>query len=324
MPRARLAPVAPLAGALAALALAAPARAELPPPFAYNYGEIESARTAALGGATRATASSATALYQAPSGMVTTRVYHIEALGQITPEVGRQAYGGSIVDSVTGRLAGGLGVVAGAVDPEGLDRSFLDARLALAFPLTERFAVGLTGRYAKISQTGLGPFGDSKVSGGLVDPEEGRSPLVDTFSFDAGLTLRMSDALSASLVGQNLSYPNNGLLPTTLAGGLAYGSSNFTLEVDALADFNSYEATSGRFMLGGEYLVGQHVPLRLGYRYDQGASLHSLSGGLGYIGNEFSIEASLRRSLSEEGATMVVFGLAYFLESTGFTRAPSD
>ena len=52
--------------------------------------------------------------------------------------------------------------------------------------------------------------------------------------------------------------------------------------------------------------------------------MHALSGGLGYIGNEFSVEASVRRTLSSDvGATTVVIGLAYFLESSGITRAGS-
>ena len=32
----------------------------------------------------------------------------------------------------------------------------------------------------------------------------------------------------------------------------------------------SCQATA-RVMLGGEYLIGDHVPVRLGYRFDQGA-----------------------------------------------------
>ena len=112
------------------------------------------------------------------------------------------------------------------------------------------------------------------------------------------------------------------MLPTTLGGGLGFGTRELTVEVDGLADFNSYDRTTGRVMAGGEYLASQQVPLRLGYRYDQGADLHALSAGLGYIGEEFSFEAAVRRTLSDPGATTIVIGLAYFLESTGFTRSP--
>lgn len=292
----------------------------LPPPVIYNYGETDEPRGAAMSGAIRALGNGATALFTNPADMVETRVYHIEALAQITPETGRQAYGGVIVDSVTGRLAGAVSVVGGFMDKDGIDRSTLDVRGGLAYPISDKFFLGLSGRYAKVSQGGLGVFGKDPVSGGLVDPGGGRFAFVNTMTFDAGLTIRASDSFFISAVGQNLTYPNNGLLPTLVGGGIAYGNQDLSIEADGVADLSSYAKPTARLMLGGEYLAGDHFPLRLGYRYDQGAKLHWLSGGLGYIANEFSVEASVRRSLSNPGATMLVFGVAYFLESTGVTK----
>lgn len=291
-------------------------------PLAYNYGEQETARSAAMGGALRAFGNSTAAVYQNPAGMVSTRVYHLEGVAQLTPEAERQVYGGAIVDSVTGRLAGGLAISGGAIDPNGLDRSLLDARMSLAYPLGNSVALGAGARYAKITQDGLGPLGESKASGGLVDPEGGRFPFVDNFSFDAGLLVRLGDALRLGASGQNLSYPGHALLPTTLGGGLGYGTQDLSLEVDVLADFNSYDDTSARFMVGGEYLLGDHVPLRAGYRYDAGGAIHALSAGLGYIGTEFGIEGAMRRTLGDEASTTVVLQLGYFLESSGLTRTP--
>lgn len=309
---------------------------QLPPQVAYNYGENDTARAAAMGGALRALGSGTTAMFMNPADMVETRVYHIDAFAQITPEAARQVYGGSIVDSVTGRLAGGIAVTGGFLDPDGVDRSQLDVRISLAYPISDKLFLGLGGRYAKIGQDpkprtkagrGGAPFGAGdidKAAGGLVDPEGGRFALVNTVTFDAGLTARLGDSVYVGIVGQNLSYPNNALLPTTFGGGIGYGTKDFGLEVDGLADFNSFEKTTARFMVGGEYLAGDHFPLRVGYRFDQGADIHWLSAGSGYIGKEFSIEASVRRSLSDPGATMIVIGLAYFLESSGLTRAPTD
>ncbi len=305
--------------------LGATARAEgtdLDPPVAYNYGELETPRSAAMGGALRAAGNSAAAVFLNPAAMLSTRVYHLEGLAQLTPEAARQMYAGAIVDSVTGRLAGGVSVAGGIVDPNGLDRSVLDARVALAYPLGDAIGAGITGRYLKVNQQGLGVFGDSKVSGGLVDPEGGRSPLVDTFSFDAGLDARLGNALRLGVAGQNLTYPGHGLAPTTLGGGIAYAAADFTIEADGLADFTSYSDTTARIMLGGEYLLGDHFPLRLGYRYDQGSASNAISAGLGYVGTEVAVEGAVRRSLDDTPATTLVFSLAYFLESTGLTRAP--
>ena len=49
---------------------------------------------------------------------------------------------------------------------------------------------------------GLGPLGNSRVSGGLYDPDDlpdGRDALVNTLSFDAGITIRATDRASASV-----------------------------------------------------------------------------------------------------------------------------
>src|ERR1044071_10505709 len=77
---------------------------QLVPEVGCNYGEIESARAAAMGGAMRALGNGVTGVYQNPANIALTRVYHLEALAQIWPQARRQTYGASAVDSATGRL----------------------------------------------------------------------------------------------------------------------------------------------------------------------------------------------------------------------------
>ncbi|WP_437297064.1 hypothetical protein [Sorangium sp. So ce426] len=323
------------AGALLMASAAGPAAAadELPPQLAYAYGENETPRAAAFGGALRALGNGTSAVFLNPSAMVETRVYHLQALFQGSPEAGRHAYGGVVVDSVTGKLAGALSFVGGFVDMDdgGIKRSYLDVRAGLAYPLTERVFVGLTGRYAKITQDGTlleGGLGDSSVSGGLRAWDNGklvgRHSFVDEFTFDAALTVKATDSLYIAAVGQNLTYPDNGLLPTTVGGGIGLGTADFSIEVDGLADLNSYRDTTFRLMAGGEYLVADHFPLRAGYRFDQGADQHALSFGLAYVGTQFAVEGTVRRALAGGGPTTFVVGLAYHLESSGLTRGSSD
>jgi opacity protein-like surface antigen len=302
---------------------------ETPAPFGYNYGEVESTRSAAFGGAMRAAGNGTTAPFLNPANMALTRIYHIEAMAQITPEVGRQVYGGAIVDSTTSALAGGVAVSGGFLEPswidDGIDRSWMDLRIALAYPITQNFLVGLGGRYLKVTEEGNGPFTNSKASGGLVDDEgTGRFALSNLPTFDAGVTLRLADMVYVGLSGQNLTFAGTGLMPTTLGGGVAVGTQDFTIEADGVADFHSYAEASARVMAGGEYLLVDHVPLRLGYRFDQGANSHQLSGGVGYTSREFSIEASVRRTLVGPDATVIVFGIAYHLESSGLTKQPEE
>ena len=321
-----------LAAAAGLAVLAAPRRAAaeptpLAPQVAYNYGENETPRAAGMGGALRALGNSTAAMFMNPAAMAETRVYHIEALAQISPEARRQVYGGVVADSITGRLAGGISAVGGFVDPDGLDRSYLDVRVGLAYPITDRLFVGLSGKYAKIIQEGTlrtGGLGESALSGGLRDEAGDGLASVDEMTFDAGIVARVSDSIYVSAVGTNLTYPAHGLLPTTFGGGIGLGTSDFSIEADAIADFSSYLDTTMRLMIGGEYLAANHFPIRLGYRFDQGAQEHAISGGLGYIANELAIEASVRRALASPGATTIVVGLTYHLEASGLTRAPAE
>ena len=247
--------------------------------------------------------------------MATSRVYHLAALAQIWPEANRQSYGAAAVDSSTSRVAGGLSGTYTIQDADGLKRKATDLRFALAFPISERLYVGAVGKYLKVTQDGLGPFGYSLPSAGLQN-----GAIVNGFSFDAGLTVKPADILSFSLVGTNLTNPGNGLRPLGLGGGVGVGTSDFSLEGDVAADFTTYDSTKLRYMLGGEYLAADHFPLRAGYRYDDGQKSHAVAGGVGYVEQSFAAELSLRRTVSGEASTTVLIALQYFLESTGLTK----
>jgi len=301
---------------------------QLPPPYVFAYGENETPRSLAMGGAVRALGNGTTALFANPANMALSRLYHVEAIGQFTPEATRALGGASIVDSITSstNIAGGMSLIGGLVDPDGLDRSYVDTRINAALPLGDRFFLGAGARYMRMIQDGFGLLDDraaktySAVSGGLVESGK-RKPLVDTITFDIGATLRITESVHLGVVGQNLTHPGNSFLPTTLGAGLGYGTKDISLEADGVADFDSWDKTTYRLMVGGEYLAGDHYPIRLGYRFDQGANVHAVSGGFGYVGTEFAAEISVRRTISTTiNATMIGLALTYHLESSGLTR----
>ncbi|MBM4359936.1 MAG: hypothetical protein FJ096_17670, partial [Deltaproteobacteria bacterium] len=147
---------------------------QLPPQFAYDYGETATPRSAGVG-AMHALGGGLTAIFLNPANLGLTRSYHLGAIGQFTPEAGRQLYGGAVMDS-TRRFSGGVSFVGGFQDPDGLDRSTVDTRLALGFAVTKEFLVGVGGRFLNVDQDGLGPLGPSRASGGLVDPEDAPGP----------------------------------------------------------------------------------------------------------------------------------------------------
>jgi hypothetical protein len=296
-------------------------RSGLDPSLGYNYGEIETARLAATGGAHRALSSSLGALFVNPANIAIERVYHLGAFAQIWPEARRQSYGAGAVDSIgsSSRVAGAAGVTYNFQDPDGVDRRWTDARFALAYPFSEQFYFGVGGRYLLLSQNGLGPLGPSLASGGLSDQQ-----IVRAFSFDAGTTFKATPELAISLTGSNLANPGHGFLPTTVGGGIGYGAKQFAVEADVVGDFTSWQETQARAMVAFELLIADHYGLRAGYRYDQGADSHAVSGGVGYIDRMFIFDIGLRRIVSGEAATTVVLGFTYHLETTGLTPSPGD
>ena len=296
-------------------------KSQLPPENGYNYQEIETPRLTATNGATRALSSSTEALFDNPANMSIARFYHLSALAQIWPESRRQSYGAAAVDSVgsSARVAGGVGATYNTQDTDGINRRWTDVRFALSYPFSDQLYMGVAGRYLALSQSGLGPLGPSLASGGLSGEH-----IVHGFTFDAGATFKPASGLALSVVGTNLSNPGNGFQPMGVAGGIGYGKELFSLEGDLAADFTTWDRTTVRAMAGGEVLAGDHFPLRAGYRYDDGAKSHSISGGLGYIDTTFAAEIAVRRVVSGEAATAIVFGFTYHLDSNGLTQGETD
>ena len=308
----------------AVLCVAGPALAdpsELPPEVGYDYSHLETARTAAMGGALRAFSNSVEALQDNPANLAATRVYHMGALAQFWSGAARQSYAASIVDSIVSRsrMAGGISGHWLFQDPDGIERRAMDLRVGLGVPLSDKFLVGASARYLDLRQDGF-PRGldpeilpPSLATGGLRNKS-----IIQDITFDAGISVRPVPSVALSLVGYNLTDPGHGLLPLQFGGGLGYGTSLFTIEADVVGDFTTYEDTKLRGMGGIEYLAGGQYPLRVGYRYDQGQESHAISGGLGYVSREFSFDLALRRILGDNAATVFFFGLRYHVEALGF------
>jgi len=275
----------------------------------YDLGKIETPRDIAFGGAQTALGTSTTALYGNPANMAMAHVYHFEGLAMISPEARRQTYGAGVVDSNTSALSGGFGGTWNMQDPDGIHRQWTDLRLGLAYPLGDRFSVGAAGRYLRADQgISSGPLGASLVSDGLPN-----GPIFNSFTFDLGATLVPMDGLRIGIVGKNLTDPGNGLAPTYVQGGVGYTQSIFAIEADALADFTTWKGTRARYMLGGEVFLANRVPLRLGYRYDDGEKVHALSGGLGYVDKHWSFEASASHDIvGSNPSTMIGLSLRLF------------
>jgi hypothetical protein len=295
---------------------------ELPAEVGYNYDEIETARTAGAAGAVRAWGNSLSALFTNPANMAAARVYHMGAFAQIWPEAKRQSYGAGAVDSIvsSSKVAGGVGATWNFQDNDGgIDREWSDIRFALAYPVSDRFQMGVGGRYMWLKENGNGPLGWSLASAGLADQN-----IVRGFSLDAGATLRPSQNFAFALVGNNITNPDHGFQPTSAGGAFGVAFGDFSGEADVMVDFTTWDRTTVRPMVGLEALFVDHIGARLGYRYDSGAASHALSIGAGYIDRTFDVDVGVRRTLVGDVATAIVVGFTYHLESTGLTPTPGD
>lgn len=300
------------------VALAEPS--SLPPEVGYARGEMESPRSAAMGGALRALGNSLDGLYLNPANMATSRVYHLGAVGQIWTQAQKQSYGGAAVDSILNpeRIAGGIAVTTTDQDPDGMKRNSLDMRFALAFPFSDKVFFGASVKYLTLSQ-------DSGPSSALTPTQATaglrKESILREISVDAGLTVKPIPELSIAVVGVNLTNPDTALMPLLVGGGIGFGTADFSIEVDVNADFTTYDKTSLSFHGGGEYLIAGMVPLRAGYAYDQAFERQAVSFGAGFLSPEFAIDAAMRISVEGPVATALMLGLKYHLDGAGIVTA---
>ncbi|MGF1467957.1 MAG: hypothetical protein ACFCGT_17690 [Sandaracinaceae bacterium] len=283
------------------------------PPVAEN---METARTLAMGLGARASATSTSAVAVNPAGMGIGRHYHIESAGLYEPQDSRFAVGGTVVDSSSGPVQ--AGVHFRYIHGNGkYGHAGFDTRASLAMPLGDAFAVGLTGRYVSFWQQG----------------QENRSPPhAQGFTFDAAIRVTPTQGLHIAALGNNLLEIANcpagsatvcygrGLLPRTVGGSVSYTfEDSLTLAFDGLADLSTNRSIDGKLvpegLFGGavEYFTGE-IPIRVGYYFDTLRSLHVFSGGLGFVTEQFAVEASVRQQINRDAATTLLASFRYFVQ----------
>ncbi len=294
------------------------------PEYGWNYGEIESPRTLAMGGASRAWGWSTSAIAANPANTVAQHVYHFEGLFGMDTTAHRLTFGAGVLDSATSRVSLGLLAVKNDIgnDSDPYQRHAIDVRAAAAYPLSDRFSFGVTGRYLSVKQDGSGPLGASPVSQGSGDPN------FQNFTFDAGLTATPVESLRLSLVGYNLTATGNPLAPLMLAGGVGLKLGDFTAEVDGIGvDATTWGSWKARVQVGAELLVADRFPIRAGYGYDDGTRRHSVSFGAGYVDKQFAVDGGFRTEVAGPSdpwgkALVFVVGLRYFLDLSSQEQAP--
>lgn len=260
----------------------------------------ESARGVALGSGSRATAVSTSALAYNPAALSLGKLYHVE--GQVDHMQGdTTAVGASVVDSSTSRLSAGVGGRGFFSGRDGIKG--LDARLGLAFAFNDQLSLGLSGRYLDLTREEQ------------LDGDESRThELAKGFTMDASFRLTPAQGLHLAILSYNFIDLGTPYAPVQVGGALGFeAGQGLTIGIDMLTDVSTFE--SPELLAGGglEYVAGDSLPLRVGYRYDGGRRTHAASGGIGYSDRHVGVDFALSREVAGGDDLRVTVALRYYV-----------
>jgi hypothetical protein len=340
-----------VAGSLALVVVCAPARR------AGAVEDLVTPRTLAMGNSLRAEASGALGPLLNPAGMALNKGYTIEAMYSFRPQDTGSQLLLTIVDSITSRVAAALYYeyihgsphfqlappgsnmqvypmpgqtlppVADAVQADA-GREGHETGLSLAVALGDRFSLGATLKYLHVATTATNPpfKGFETVQSWTLDTTTSDAA-ADGFSLDFGLSARITDALSAAVVGYNLIPLRSVEAPMAMAIALAYRPvSVLTIAYDTVIYFDKYHTPSSdptadsirrttvRTGGGLEWAIASKVPLRVGALYDNGRPGTYISGGIGYLHQQFGIDFGFRQQVQHGNETILALGVRVFLE----------
>jgi len=254
---------------------------------ALAQGRTDGARPMGLAGVFVANASGNGALYHNPAGVGTALMYAFE--GQYLYEPGMNTFNASVVDSkINPKLAMGFGYSYEDSTGDTYNLKGHDFRLALAHQLVpSRVVVGLGGRYL------LYDVADERV--------------LEGFTLDGGVVVKATDGLFIGLSGNNLidvCDANDNCLdtvaPRTVGAGLAFGSTfGFQLVGEARSVLTDVENPTWEYAGGAEYLAGQILALRGGYRYLSDSDASVIAAGAGFRSNTAGLDFAYEHNLTD-------------------------
>jgi opacity protein-like surface antigen len=214
-----------------------------------------------MGGAYRALGLGTEAVLGNPAAIAMWRMYRMEAHGA-WDTAGKDAFAGvSLMDAKTSELAAGLDYhILSLRSGEGRATAHFST-LAFALPITQGVFIGTSIHYLR-----------------LTGPRRANSSTVD-----AGLLLRFSDSFTAGFSAHNLIDTQNPELTRYYSAHVGYLTGLLTVAADVRADFESQDKRILTYSAGVEYILGQVLPVRLGYTYDGFSKASQLGMGLGFM-----------------------------------------
>jgi hypothetical protein len=237
--------------------------------------DLMQARNYAMGGAYRALSFGTEAIAGNPAAMALYPRYQIE-LGGAWDVAGQNAVASaSVLDSVSGPLAAGVTYQLVTFGQGVLRRTAHFNTLALCLPLLPNVWIGASARH--LLMTGAAS--------------------ANAITSDAAVLMRFFDSLSLSVAAHNwIDTGHEELSPYySLSAGWVTGM--VALTADVRGDFGIPGSPLFAIGFGAEYVVGQGIPLRLGYSIDNIAQTKAVSGGIGWMSSGGSVDLAYRHDV---------------------------
>jgi hypothetical protein len=261
---------------------------------------LETTYGLAMGAGVRAGATSISALAYNTSNMAAISTYQIEAFSQLIP--GSKSNGGaywtigsSVADSTTSKKIAMGTSFRGVFSGENRQYKGWDWRSGIGIQAIPQLGIGLGFRWGRMNS-------ERSADGQRLGPS------FDGVTLDTSLTVTPIPWLKVSGLGYNLIKTNSALAPQMAGASVALTPiESFTVGGDILFDFTTFLKTELIAGVGVSYVAGEMVPLRLGYRRDQGRNLNQITAGAGFNKGKVGAEMAIRQDIRGRKETYLLF-----------------
>lgn len=259
---------------------------------------LETTYGLAMGSGARAGATGISALAYNTSNMAAVSTYHVEAFSQIIP--GSKSNGGtywtigsSVADSTTAKKIAMGTSFRGVFSGENRRYSGWDWRSGVGIQAIPQLGIGLGFRWGRLD----------------ADRFEGQriGPSFDGITLDASITITPIPWIKVAGLGYNLIKTHSALAPQMAGGSVSITPvESFSIGGDMLFDFTTFQKTELVAGAGMTYIAGEMVPLRFGYRRDNGRNLNQITAGAGFNKGKIGAEMALRQDIGGRKETYLL------------------
>ncbi|MBX5482443.1 MAG: hypothetical protein IRZ16_11500 [Myxococcaceae bacterium] len=247
--------------------------------------DVMAARAYAMGGAYRSLGLGTEALDGNPASIGIYKRYLIELSGAWDP---RNPFGFgsvSVMDSVTSPLSAGITYHLVSLGSGETQRTAHINTGAFSIPFGPTLSIGLSMRHVLMT----GAQNANAVTG------------------DAGVVLNFG-GLVFGFSGHNLIDIRNPEFQRFYALSVGWTSPVFSLAADVRGDFNGPTPVFA-VSAGGEYVLGNFLPIRAGYAWDQFRRARLVTGGLGLMIDNAEIDFGYQHELGGSSSRLLALTL---------------